>query len=213
MILFYSKDCSSDLIDHADVGYLSDPHKAWSQTDYVFICGADIGDSSTSSAMNHQELGAAFDPIDIVSSWNISQRQEAATRLAADSVAAKSGAGSIGDCTKTRVGSSSSSSFPPQNNYLPHFGNNQLGVFGLMTDHGSTGGLWNIHTNNAVSSGESAINAFKSKSIDANDNNNIQYSVNELDEAVSNTSSYHLRDNMDKRNHNALLESGENILN
>ncbi|KAM3232881.1 transcription factor bHLH87 isoform X1 [Capsicum annuum] len=157
--------------------------------------------------MNHQELGAAFDPIDIVSSWNISQRQEAATRLAADSVAAKSGAGSIGDCTKTRVGSSSSSSFPPQNNYLPHFGNNQLGVFGLMTDHGSTGGLWNIHTNNAVSSGESAINAFKSKSIDANDNNNIQYSVNELDEAVSNTSSYHLRDNMDKRNHNALLES------
>ncbi|KAF3678305.1 hypothetical protein FXO37_04443 [Capsicum annuum] len=30
---------SPDIIDHADVGYLSDPHKARSQTGYVFIFG------------------------------------------------------------------------------------------------------------------------------------------------------------------------------
>ncbi|KAM3285158.1 hypothetical protein P3S67_023957 [Capsicum chacoense] len=39
MSLFYSKDCSPYLIGHADVGYLSDPHKARSQIGYVFICG------------------------------------------------------------------------------------------------------------------------------------------------------------------------------
>ena len=39
MSLFYSKDCSLDLIGHADVGYLSDLHKARSQISYVFICG------------------------------------------------------------------------------------------------------------------------------------------------------------------------------
>ena len=39
MSLFYSKDCSPDIIGHADVGYLSDPHKAQSQIGYVFICG------------------------------------------------------------------------------------------------------------------------------------------------------------------------------
>ncbi|XP_049365085.1 transcription factor bHLH87-like [Solanum verrucosum] len=202
----------------------------------------DIGESS---AMNFQEFGAAFDPIDILSSWNISQRQEAATRLAADSVAAKSGAGSIGDCTKSKIGSSSS--FPPRNNYMPYFGNNQVPICDRMADLSSIGlfsknrspdcllsatntsntntsgklddvtfsddseSLWNIHTNNAVSSGESAIDAYKSKPIDANDNNNIHYSVNELDETVSCnnfiTSSEGNRYNMDKRSHNALLES------
>ncbi|PHT88088.1 hypothetical protein T459_10194 [Capsicum annuum] len=39
MGLFYSKDCSSDLVGYADAEYLSDPHKARSQTGYVFICG------------------------------------------------------------------------------------------------------------------------------------------------------------------------------
>ncbi|KAK4719172.1 hypothetical protein R3W88_017510 [Solanum pinnatisectum] len=205
----------------------------------------DIGDSSASSAMNFQEFGAAFDPIDILSSWNISQRQEAATRLAADSVAAKSGAGSIGECTRSKIGSSSS--FPPRNNYMPYFGNNQVPICGLMADLSSIGlfsktrspdcllsatntsntdtsgelddvifsddseSLWNIHTNNAVSSGESAIDAYKSKPIDANDNNDIHYSVNELDETVSCNnfirSSEGNRYNMDKRSHDALLES------
>ena len=35
--LFYSKE--STLKGYADFGYLSDPHKARSQTGYVFICG------------------------------------------------------------------------------------------------------------------------------------------------------------------------------
>ncbi|KAM3397175.1 hypothetical protein P3S68_000687 [Capsicum galapagoense] len=39
MSLFYSKDCSPDFIGHADVRYLSDPHKARSQIGYAFICG------------------------------------------------------------------------------------------------------------------------------------------------------------------------------
>ncbi|XP_059639250.1 secreted RxLR effector protein 161-like [Cornus florida] len=39
MGLFYSKAPNSQLIGYADAGYLSDPHKAYSQTRYVFTCG------------------------------------------------------------------------------------------------------------------------------------------------------------------------------
>ena len=39
MGLFYSVNCSPNLVGYADVGCLSDPHKARSQTAYVFICG------------------------------------------------------------------------------------------------------------------------------------------------------------------------------
>ncbi|XP_069146021.1 uncharacterized protein [Solanum lycopersicum] len=41
---------SSNLIDYADAGYLFDPHKARSQTSYVFICGgtAYLGDLQSS---------------------------------------------------------------------------------------------------------------------------------------------------------------------
>ena len=39
MGLFYSVNCSPNLVGYADAGYLSDPHKARSQTGYVFICG------------------------------------------------------------------------------------------------------------------------------------------------------------------------------
>ncbi|KAF3633872.1 hypothetical protein FXO37_26816 [Capsicum annuum] len=39
MSLFYSKDCSLDLVGYSDVGYLSDPYKARSQISYMFICG------------------------------------------------------------------------------------------------------------------------------------------------------------------------------
>ncbi|XP_059669017.1 secreted RxLR effector protein 161-like [Cornus florida] len=39
MGLFYLKAPNSPLIGYADVGYLSDPHKAYSQTGYVFTCG------------------------------------------------------------------------------------------------------------------------------------------------------------------------------
>ncbi|KAI3720027.1 hypothetical protein L6452_20934 [Arctium lappa] len=37
--LFYSNNSKEDLIGYADAGYLSDPHKARSQTGYVFING------------------------------------------------------------------------------------------------------------------------------------------------------------------------------
>ncbi|XP_060972484.1 secreted RxLR effector protein 161-like [Cannabis sativa] len=37
--LFYSYNCGSQLIGYPDAGYLSDPHKARSQTGYLFTCG------------------------------------------------------------------------------------------------------------------------------------------------------------------------------
>ena len=37
MGLFYSNEFKSELIGYADAGYLSDPHKARSQTGYLFI--------------------------------------------------------------------------------------------------------------------------------------------------------------------------------
>ena len=42
MGLFYSVNCSPNLVGYADAGYLSDPHKARSQTGYVFICGGTV---------------------------------------------------------------------------------------------------------------------------------------------------------------------------
>ncbi|XP_059639553.1 secreted RxLR effector protein 161-like [Cornus florida] len=39
MGLFYSKAPNSPLIGYADADYLFDPHKAYSQIGYVFICG------------------------------------------------------------------------------------------------------------------------------------------------------------------------------
>ena len=39
MGLFYSKGSKSQLSGYADAGYLSDPHKARSQTRYLFTCG------------------------------------------------------------------------------------------------------------------------------------------------------------------------------
>ncbi|KAL5551157.1 hypothetical protein UlMin_001333 [Ulmus minor] len=37
--LFYPNESKKGLIGYADAGYLSDPHKARSQTGYVFTCG------------------------------------------------------------------------------------------------------------------------------------------------------------------------------
>ena len=39
MGLFYSKAMEPQLLGYADAGYLSDPHKAQSQTGYIFIYG------------------------------------------------------------------------------------------------------------------------------------------------------------------------------
>ncbi|MCD7448108.1 hypothetical protein HAX54_038202 [Datura stramonium] len=179
----------------------------------------DIGDSSASLAMNIQEFGAAFDPIHILSSWKISQRQEAATRLAADSAAAKSGAGSIGDCTKSKMGSPSSS-FPPQNSYMPHFGNNQFADCGLMADLGSNGLfsksrspdclLSATNTSNTDTSvendGISVIFSNDSKTLwnIKTDNNTVSSGESAIDAFNSNPSKHC---NMAKRNHDhALLE-------
>ena len=38
--LFYSKTSRPELLGYADAGYLSDPHKARSQTGYLFTCGS-----------------------------------------------------------------------------------------------------------------------------------------------------------------------------
>ena len=39
MGLFYTNKDSADLVGHVDAGYLSDPHKARSQTGYLFTYG------------------------------------------------------------------------------------------------------------------------------------------------------------------------------
>ena len=42
MGLFYSKESKQQLFGYADAGYLSDPHKAISQTGYVFNCNGTV---------------------------------------------------------------------------------------------------------------------------------------------------------------------------
>ncbi|KAK6795938.1 hypothetical protein RDI58_009393 [Solanum bulbocastanum] len=75
-------------------------------------------------------FGSSFDPIHVISNWNMPQRQEAASRLAADSMAAKAGAADLTrDCTD--VGFSSSPILNMPNNYISN--NNPLG---LMSDFG-----------------------------------------------------------------------------
>jgi len=67
MGLYYQKDTKSNLIGYADAGYLSDPHKARSQSGYVFTyCGAAISWRSTKQTLtatssNHAELIALYE--------------------------------------------------------------------------------------------------------------------------------------------------------
>ena len=42
MGLFYSKESKQQLLGYADARYISDPHKAKSQTGYVFNCNGTI---------------------------------------------------------------------------------------------------------------------------------------------------------------------------
>jgi hypothetical protein len=52
MGLYYQKDTKSNLVGYADAGYLSDPHKARSQSGYVFTyCGAAISWRSTKQTL------------------------------------------------------------------------------------------------------------------------------------------------------------------
>ena len=60
--LFYSNGSKSQLIGYADAGYLSDPHKARSQTGYVFTCGGtsiswrSVKQMLTATSSNHSEI-------------------------------------------------------------------------------------------------------------------------------------------------------------
>ena len=42
MSLFYSNKSHFDIVDYVDAGYLYDPHKARSQTNYLFTCGGTV---------------------------------------------------------------------------------------------------------------------------------------------------------------------------
>ena len=62
MGLYYSKESKSQLIGYADVGYLSDPHKARSQTSYVFTYGGttiswrSVKQTTVATSSNHLEI-------------------------------------------------------------------------------------------------------------------------------------------------------------
>ncbi|XP_070036789.1 secreted RxLR effector protein 161-like [Nicotiana tomentosiformis] len=62
MGLFYANKGSADLVGYADVGYLPDPHKARSQTGYVFTCGGTViswcstKQSIVATFSNHAEI-------------------------------------------------------------------------------------------------------------------------------------------------------------
>ncbi|XP_059645982.1 secreted RxLR effector protein 161-like [Cornus florida] len=62
MRLFYSKTPNSQLIGYADAGYLSNPHKVYSQTGYVFKCGGtaiswrSMKQTMITTSSNHSEI-------------------------------------------------------------------------------------------------------------------------------------------------------------
>ncbi|KAL0543958.1 hypothetical protein IC582_019068 [Cucumis melo] len=62
MGLFYSNKSNFDLVGYADAGYLSDPHKARSQTGYLFTCGGtaiswrSVKQTMTATSSNHAEI-------------------------------------------------------------------------------------------------------------------------------------------------------------
>ena len=62
MGLFYSKVPKPELLGYTDAGYLSDPHKARSQSGYVFTCGntaiswRSVKQTMVATSSNHSEL-------------------------------------------------------------------------------------------------------------------------------------------------------------
>ena len=60
--LFYSKVPKPELLGYTDAGYLSDPHKARSQSGYVFTCGdtavswRSVKQTMVATSSNHSEL-------------------------------------------------------------------------------------------------------------------------------------------------------------
>ena len=62
MGLFYSNKSNFDLLGYVDSGYLSNPHKARSQTSYLFTCGGtaiswrSVKQTITATSSNHAEI-------------------------------------------------------------------------------------------------------------------------------------------------------------
>ena len=62
MGLYYSKELKSQLIRYTDAGYLLDPHKARSQTGYVFTYGGttiswrSVKQTMVATSSNHSEI-------------------------------------------------------------------------------------------------------------------------------------------------------------
>ena len=62
MGLFYSKTMEPQLLGYADAGYLSDPHKARSQTGYIFTYGntgiswRSVKQTMVATSSNHSEI-------------------------------------------------------------------------------------------------------------------------------------------------------------
>ncbi|XP_070057630.1 uncharacterized mitochondrial protein AtMg00240-like [Nicotiana tomentosiformis] len=60
MDLLYSNKGSANLVGYADTGYLSDPYKARSQTEYVFTCGAQFAEPSAILSTTVAEYNVKF---------------------------------------------------------------------------------------------------------------------------------------------------------
>ena len=62
MRLFYSKESKQQLLGYANIGYLLDPHKARSQTGYVYSCNGDaiswksVKQTVIATSLNHSEI-------------------------------------------------------------------------------------------------------------------------------------------------------------
>jgi hypothetical protein len=67
MRLFYQKDTKSKLVGYANTKYLSDPHKARSQSEYMFtydgtaISWRSTKQTLTTTSSNHAELIDLYD--------------------------------------------------------------------------------------------------------------------------------------------------------
>ena len=67
MRLFFSKESKQKLLRYADVGYLSDPHKAKSQIGYVFNCNGTsiswryVKQTMVATSSNHSKIIAVHE--------------------------------------------------------------------------------------------------------------------------------------------------------
>ena len=65
--LFFPKNQNQTMVGYADAGYLSDPHKARSQTGFVFLCGGtaiswwSCKQTLVATSRNHSEIIALYE--------------------------------------------------------------------------------------------------------------------------------------------------------